>query len=236
MNYGTFKSRLLLACGHMKATHPLAAVTNGGGDFVNAGVKFMILRASQKYPNFELFPEHKDVEWTDITIVDQNYLILPNDAMAVQRAFSLDSATSPNLNNTNWRELSYTEPRAFDLLSKTTSTVQYPAQWTIREGRIYFNPTPRTTKTTYVKIDGIQDEPDMSSSTDSPRMHARWHSAILHASTYLMMSDLGWHDDAAKHLALADEEITSVAVPLIGMKRQNIRRQVRVGGAPKGMF
>lgn len=235
MNLSTFKTRLLLNAKNLKSSHPFVSNTNGGADYINAGQKFFILRAAQRYPNYELFPEHKDTEWVDVTIADQNYMTLPSDGVVWYRFFSADSSSNPNLSNTNWREVGYIEPRAFDLLAKPTTDLSFPFQWTLREGRVYMNPTPRTNKTTYVKLDGIQDEVDLVNATDTPRTNVRWHEAILACGSYLLLTDLGWHDDAAKQLEKADQ-IIQTAPSLMGLRRQNMRRTMKVQGAPRGMF
>lgn len=182
-----------------------------------------------------MFPEHRDVEWYDVTIANQNYLSLPTDQIAAQRAYSLDSSTAPNLNNADWRELTYIEPREFDQLEKPTTQSAYPSSFTLREGRIYVHPTPRTSYTTYIKVDGIQDEPDMSASGDTPRTHARWHPAILDLATYMLLTDMG-RDDADRFLKAADEKIAMVGGSLVGLRRATTQRVVRIAGAPRGCF
>ena len=231
MNFGTVKTRMLLAGGNLQSGHPVYTYAN---NLVNDGLRFMIMRASQKYPNFQLFPEHVDTEWTDVTVADQNYLALPSDSIAIQRVFSLDSSSAPNLNNANWRVVSFIEPQAFDQLTKPTTQQNYPFQYTIREKRIYLWPTPRTGYTTYVKIDGIQDEPDMSSSSDTPRTDARWHPAWLDCASHLLCNDLGYADDATRFLASADLKIEAIGASMIGLRRANIKQNVRVIGTPKG--
>lgn len=233
MILSTFKTRLRYNCGNIPTTHELVTGTNGGGDFINEALRYMLLRASQRYPNFELFPEHKDVEWTDITIIDQNYLALPNDQIAIQRVSVLESATVPNLNNSDWRPLSYIEPVAFDQLEKPTTTLQYPALFTLREGRVYVHPTPRTTKTTYIKLDGIQDEVDLTAAGDSPRTHSRWHPAILDIATHLMKNALN-HSDADQWLDKADEKIMTIGASMVGLRKAQYKRSINIAGAPRG--
>lgn len=227
MNFGTIKTRLALNAGNLQSSHPQYAYLN---NYANDGLRLMISRASAKFPNYQLFPEHKDVEWTDVTVADQNYLSLPSDHIAIQRAFSLDSSTAPNMSNAGWRLLSYVDPKAFDQLSKPTTDLQYPAVYTVREGRIYFHPTPRATKTTYVKIDGIEDEPDMSSSSDTPRTNIRWHPAWLDFASYLLLTDMGWDDDAKRFLAAGDEKIAIVGASMVGLRLANINKRIRIVG------
>lgn len=233
MNYTTLQARVALIAGNMATTHPQYGNL---GQFVNDGMHFLVQRSSLKFPNYELFPEHKDIEWTDLTIADQRYLALPTDQIAIQRVFSLDSSSAPNLNNSNWRPVSYIEPQAFDVLPKTTTITGYPSLFTLREGRVEFNPTPRTSWTTYVKIDGIQDEPTLSSGTDSPRSHARWHPAMVNCAAYLLLTDMGWHEDAQKQLNAADEQIGTIGGSMIGLRKAQIRRTVRVAGTPRGVW
>lgn len=229
--FATFKTRLALIANNMPSSDPHYSYL---GAHVNAAVKLLPLRASTRFPNYQLFPEHKDIEWTDITIVDQNYLALPTDQIAVQRAYSLDSSTSPNLNNSDWRELAYVTPREFDQYEKPTTQTGYPSVFTLREGRIYVHPTPRTDWTTYLKIDGIQDEPDMSADGDSPRTHSRWTPAILKLSAYFLFDDLRMHEEAERNLKAADEQIGTIGASLIGLRNGNLHRVMRVAGTPRG--
>ena len=231
MNFTTLKARVQLNAGNMQSTHPLATYVP---NYVNDGTRMVIMRASMKFPNFELFPEHKDVEWTDVTVADQDYLTLPTDQIAIRSCFSSDSSTAPNLNNTGWRLLTYMEPEAFDQLGRPTTQIAYPTNWTLRENRVYLYPTPRATKTAYVKLDGIQDEPDMSAGTDTPRTHIRWHPAILDFASHLLLNDMGWVEDAKRFKDSADDKINTIGGSMMGLRRANVKRAVRISGAPRG--
>lgn len=231
MNYSILKTRLALNAGNMASTHPYYSFV---GNYINDSVRLFIMRASAKWPNFQLFPEHKDVEWTSTSTTTQDVatLAIPSDSIVPQRVFSLDSSTAPNLNNSNWRLLSYLEPEAYDQLNKSTANIAYPSNWTVREGSIYFYPTPRATKLTYVKVDGIEDEPDMVNGTDAPRTNVRWHPAILDFATYLLLRDIGWDEDAQSALAACDDKIATVGGAMADLRRANLKKAITIKGAP----
>jgi hypothetical protein len=225
------KTRLALVANNMQTSDPFYAYLD---DHINQALRLLPLRASRLFPNYSLFPEHKDIEWTDVTVVDTNYLALPSDQIVIQRAYSLDSSSAPNLNNADWRELTWVSPKEFDQYEKPTTQEAYPSVFTLREGRIYFHPTPRTGYTTYVKIDGIQDEPELSADGDTPRMHSRWHPAILQLAAYFLFDDMGWAEQADRKLKAADEQISTIAASLVGLRHANTHRVMRVAGTPRG--
>lgn len=231
MNFSTLKTRLLLNAGNMQSTHPLASYA---GQYVNDGNRFMVARASRNYPNYQLFPEHSDYYWTpSVTVADTNTVALPSDSLVVQRVYSADSSTLPNLNNQQWRLLSYSDPEDFDQMSRPTTMTSYPVLWTQRKGNIELWPTPRTGKTTYIKMDGIDDEPDMTNATDVPRVNARWHPAIIDCASHLICNDMGWVEDAQRFLDAADQKIAMVGASLVGLRAANFKRCAYVSGAPR---
>ncbi len=230
MNFGTFKTRLALNAGNLPTTHPFYTYL---GAIVNDSLRGFILRASAKYPNFQLFAEHKDIEWTDVTVADQMYLTQPTDQIVPQRVYSLDSSTAPTMANSQWRLVGYIEPEGFDQLNKSTTNLAYPTQWMAREGRIYLYPTPRTTKTTYIKVDGIQDEPDMSIATDTPRTNVRWHPAILDYASSVLCTQLGWDDDAQRFLKSCDDKLVTVGGAMVDLRRGLLKKTVQIKGAPR---
>jgi hypothetical protein len=229
MNNATFKARLALNAGNLQPSDPRYANLQA---YVSDGIRFTITRACAKFPNYELFPELRDIEWIDVTIADQDYLPLPSDHFAVQRAFSADQSTNPVIANESWRLLTYVEPQDFDQLVKGTTQLAWPTLYTLRENRIYFNQTPRTGWTTYVKIDGVEDEPDMVNPTDVPRTNIRWHPAILDSATHLLLTDMGW-PDADRFIAAADEKIGDVVASSMGLRRANTRKTLRMSGMPR---
>jgi len=230
MNLGTFTARLALNVGNIRSTDPWYPYLD---QYANDALRLMLLRASEKFPNFQLFPEHKDVEWIDITVADQAYLTLPSDAFTIMRVFSADSAAVPNTNDTNWRVVTWIDPKGIDQQTKPTTQLDYPSNYTQREGRVYLYPTPRATKTTYVKIDGIQDEVNMSSPTDTPRTHERWHPAWLDYGCFMLANDRGMTEDAQRFLGACDAKIKDIGTSLMGMRRANTRRTIRVAGMPR---
>ena len=232
MNNATFKTRLALNAGNLPSSHPMFPYLQ---NYINDGIREMITRASARFPNFQLFSELRDIEWIDVTIVDQDYLVLPSDGFAIQRAFSLDSPTAPTIANAGWHLLTYLEPQEFDQLVKSTTSLAWPTLWTQREGRIYLNQTPRTSWTTYMKIDGVQDEPDMVNAGDVPRTNIRWHPAILDLASHLLLTDMGW-PDAQRFLDAADEKIGNVGASVMGTRRLNTRRSIRMAGMPRRSY
>ncbi len=230
MNFGNFKTRGAKNAGNMQTTHPYYTDI---GDIVNASLRLFIMRASAKFPNHQLFPELKDIEWTDVTVANQMYLTQPTDQLIPQRVYSFDSATAPTMANAQWRLLGFIEPEGYDQLSKSTTDLAYPSQWTSREGRIYLHPVPRTTKTTYIKVDGIQDEPDMSIATDTPRTNVRWHPAILDYASSMLLTNLGWDDDAARFLKSCDDKLVTVGGAMIDLRRSLLKKTIRITGAPR---
>lgn len=225
MNFLAFKTRLALNADNMKSSHPRYAYL---GDYVNDGVRMFIMRASLKFPNFQLFPEHKDVEWDQLTVADQRFLALPSDSFAIQRVFSADSATVAFADAT-WRPLSYIDPLGYDQnqMTKSASNVQYPTLFTQREGQIEFFPIPRTGKTTRVKIDGIGDEPVMTADGDTPRTHLRWHLAILCEATAILRTDMEMPDSAKAWRDEEDQHLSSTGATIMGMRRAGIKRTVK---------
>lgn len=231
MNNQTLKARLLLNAGNLQSSHPQYTYAQ---NFINDGIRLMVTMASAKFPNLSLFPEYTDTEWTDVTVADQNYLAVPTDMFAPQRVFSSDSSTSPTLANTGWRLLVWLDPQAFDQLPKPTTQLAYPSLWTAREGRIYLHPTPRTTKTTYIKVDGIEDEPDMSGNTDTPRANVRWHPAILDCASHLIWNDLGDYERATQYFDAAEKKVGLVGAAMAGMRRAMVNKSITVAGMPRG--
>lgn len=226
MNFLQFKTLLALNADNMKSSHPRYAYL---GDYVNDGLRMFIMRASLKFPNFQVFPEHKDIEWDDVTVANQRYLALPSDQFAIQRVFSADSASVAFVDAT-WRPLSYISPKGLDQLTKSTTNVQYPTLYTQREGNVEFYPIPRATKTTRIKIDGIGDEPIMTADLDVPRTHLRWHRAIAAESSALLFNDMDMPDDAKRHLDEVDQILSSTGTTIMGMRRTQIHRGVKVRG------
>ena len=232
MNNTTIQARVALNAGNMPTVHPLYTYIQ---QYVNDGIRLMVAQSSVRFPNFDMFPEYKDVEWTDITIADQAYLLLPNDQLIPQRVFSSDSSTAPNLNNTAWRVVIPATPQEYDQWNKDTTNIAWPSNYMVREGRLYLWPTPRTGKTTYIKIDGVQDEPDMSAPGSSPRCAARWHPAIIDFASHLICNDLGWDAEAQKFFQAGDAKVQLFGASFVGGRRANIRRAIRIKGAPRGM-
>lgn len=226
MNFLQFKTLVALNADNLKTSHPRYSLL---GDYVNDGVRMFIMRASLKFPNLQIFPEHKDIEWDDVTVANQRYLPLPSDQFAIQRVFSADSA-SVAFADATWRPLSYISPKGIDQLPKSTTNVQYPTLYTQREGNIEFFPIPRTGKTTRIKIDGIGDEPIMTADLDVPRTHFRWHRAIACEASALLLNDMGMPDDAKRHLDEVDQILSTVGATILGMRRVQIHRKVHVRG------
>lgn len=239
MDFQTFKARLALNCGNLPSSHPLYTYL---GAITNDAIRFMAARAMSKYPNSQLFPEYRDID--DISVVTTNganAYTIPTQFLVVERVFSADSSSAPTDANTNWRPVWYMDPNAFDQLNKPTTQLQYPANYTFKanvttgnnsftDAKLYVWPTPRTGNLTYLKLSGIAGENDLVDATDVPYAHARWHPAILDYASHLMWNDLGSPDDAARYLASGDMKLQTAADGLIGMRRYQLKKRVRVAG------
>lgn len=230
MNLGTYKARLALNCGNLRSTDPWYPYL---AQYASDALRLMPIRASEKFPNYQLFPEYKDIEWEDVTVADAQYLLLPSDSLAIQRVFSLDSATPPNLNNANWRLVTFIDPKNYDQQTKATTQIAYPGNWTQREGRLYLLPTPRASKTTYVKIDGIQEEVSLTDDSQVPRMHERRHPAWLDYGCFLLASDRDMVDMAQKYLGDCDAKIKEAVGAIVGLRKAQVRRTIRIAGMPQ---
>ena len=231
MNFQTMKTVVALNCNNLQSSDPVYTYL---GQNVNDGVRMMVARALRAFPNYQLFPEHKDYYWTPVvTVADTNTVALNSDTFAVQRVYSADASSSPNLNNTQWRILTFMDAEDFDQLARPTTQTGYPICWTIRKSNIELWPTPRTGYTTYIKMDGVDDEPDMSANGDTPRVNARWHPAILDCATYLTANMLNQPEEAKRWLTSADDKILSTGAAIVGLRNANFKRVAHVTGAPQ---
>lgn len=226
LSFLQLRTRVALNCGNMQATHPYYASIGG---YVNDGLNKVLLHAvNSTARNFELFPE-LSTKWTNLTVADQAYLSLPGDALAVQMVYSFDSPSAPNLSSDDRLPVSYVGQDDYELLPKATQLNGYPRLFTQQGNRLYLSPTPRTGYLTYILVSGIQQEPELSNDADVPVMDKRWHSAIADYASYLLATDLGWPDDAARFMASCDQKIAS-CISIMGLRGKRVVLVMRAEG------
>lgn len=215
---------MALNLGNMQSTHPYYSSI---GAYVNDALNKIPLHAITAAKNLELFPELA-TKWTTSTVVDQAWLDLPNDSLAVQVVYSFDSSTAPDLSSVNRQPVSYVSPGDYELLPKASTNTGYPRLYSQQGNRLLLSPTPRTGYLTYLLVSGIQQEPELSADGDTPVMDKRWHSAIADYACYLLATDLGW-DDAGRFLASCDQKIAT-SVSMAGLRGKRLFNVVQAEG------
>lgn len=228
MDFNTCKTRAALNCGNMQSSDPFYTYL---GDYVNAALNAMVLRSLTKARvNLNLFPELR-TDWTEITIVDQNYLALPSNLLVVDSVLSFDSSTAPTMATSAQTPMTYLSWRDFQNLPKETTVTGYPRIWTRYNNRLYIWPTPRTGYTSYIHLLGLKKEPELSGATDSPAIPELWHDAWLYMACYKICVDKGWGEDATRFLVACDTEITQ-SIDLVGLDNAQKHGRIRIEGDP----
>ena len=227
MNFGQLKTDVGTMLGAMQSSDRFYSSI---GDWINHALVAVPERAiTDAQANMSHFPELRS-SWSDVTIADQQYLELPNNLLVIDSVYSFDSASENAIGDDNQRLLAWINYRTMQLVRKGTIAA-WPTMWSRSGKRIYFNPTPRTGKTTYVHILGLRKEQELSSDSDEPVLDAGWHHAVAFYAAYLGASKRGWHEDAEKYLLAADREIAQ-RVAAVGLENAQKSHKINIAGDP----
>ena len=237
MTLAQMQSRVLKNCGNLSTGHPIYVESDSFADYINEALNRVILLAvidptqRKRRDNFNMFPELRGRRWTDITVVGQSYLALPDNCL-VPDSLTYTKKTSSYSQGVdtefpiNWKDVDH-----FRLLSNT-SNPGWP-QIVCREAtQLNIWPTPTTAYVTRVVLRGVRAEDDLASASSTPMMRSIWHPAVVAEATSLAMYALGWDDSAATWHQQCEQKIGET-VALLGSESRTRRVQIRYAGAPQ---
>lgn len=162
--------------------------------------------------NMNLFYELQ-TSWTSdtTTTLNQNWISIPNDKLAIVDVQSYNSATAVNKNSDRTYPVRFIGYKEFIIIPKGSTVTDWPRLWSRRGKRIYVWPTPHTDYLTYLEMIGIMKEPAMSAGSDTPNIDTQWHDIVCQYATYLGAASMGWDEVSARFEKLALGQIKLTA-------------------------
>jgi hypothetical protein len=228
MTYLQLKTRVALNLGNLQSSDPFYTYI---GSWVNSAQRAVVTRTlSKARRSFNIFRELVD-KWTAVTAVNELRVDVPADLLVIEKVYSFDSSSAPDLDDDTVKPMAEIPLHKFDILSRDTSISGYPRLWSRDGDFINVYPTPRTGKTTYLLLRGIGDVEAMSADGDDPIIKERWHDAILFYACYLGALELNRVDEAQKWLDACDRHIMQT-IDIMGLESSSGENVVKIEGDP----
>jgi hypothetical protein len=228
MNFGVLKTRTALSLGNLQSSDPFYSYL---GDWVNSGQRAVVVRTlSKARRSFNLFRELME-KWTAVTSLNDLRVAVPDDCLVIERVYSFDSSSAPDLDDDTVKLMAEIPISKFDILSRDTSISGYPRLWSRDGDFINIYPTPRTGKTTYLLVRGVGDVNTLANSGDEPIIKERWHDAILFYACYVGALELNRVDEAQKWLDACDRHIMQT-IDILGLESSSGENVVKIEGDP----
>jgi hypothetical protein len=223
------KTRVALALNNLQSSDPWYSYL---GDHCNEAANAVILLAiSKDRKNVNLFPELRNIRWTDITVNNQGYLAKPSNLLVLDSVNCTRSSSAYDASrSTEYPLIEEPDQTRFGLLSKATTTVGYPTIYHDAASSILLWPTPTTAYLSRVLVRGIKKETALSGDSDTFAMNELWHPVVIDYATYLTANRMGWAEEAERFLTSAEKRVTQTIDLLSLGKRRNTNR-VEIAGS-----
>jgi hypothetical protein len=202
--------------------------THIGSHISEAANAVILLAIAKDRRNVNLFPELRNIRWTDITVNNQGYLTKPSNLLVLDSVTCTRSSSAYDASTqTEYPVVEVNDQAAFGLLSKTATG--YPTMFNDAASSLLLWPTPTTAYLTRVVVRGIKKETALTADADTFDMNEIFHPVVMDYATYLTAERAGW-DTAEKFREAAERRLTQT-IDLLGLSKRRNSNRIEIAGS-----
>jgi hypothetical protein len=178
------------------ATHPLVTPVDYVVKWLNQSMN-RVLRLAIRANGYAPLPMTElHTEWMGTTTVNQPYVAMPDEKLAVLEMFSFDKTAADEFVDRP-RLVGKIAPRDWTLSPKDSTTADWPRRWTMIGRQLRFGPYPTAAYVTDYLLHGVSSELPLSADASVPLViDETWHQIYVTETMRIAALRLGWYEKA----------------------------------------